>query len=471
MKAAIHSHDQPGKARLRPQEPFARIAPLLKAALLLGVCGGFALATVLTITQSLPTMLGSWWVALVQAHGHLQLYGWSGLFVVGVSFHFLPRLRGTPIALPHLLPWFLGFLMSGLVLRALSQPLIALIDHPLWRVLLVVTGILEAGALLGFMAIFFRMSRNGPPFASRPAFVSIFPLLVLAFSALGLAGVSNLYNVIQASMGAGIVPTGGDELNITLGLLGFLLPVAFAMSARALPMYAGLSGFPPRTLRLLTVSYALGLFLLCLSFFQIPWQPALNALGMCCIGGTILMFIGVFLRLMLTRGQLPQHIKKLATEPTTVAQSYKTRVSDEGKAYGPFVALVASSYLWAMLGGILLLADGLSVLISGSVLVDIDIIRHSLTIGFISLLISGIAPRMLPGFSGKHIASASLVRATLWLGNIAALLRVGVLLLSPLASMVYPPTRTISELLFALSGPIGLIFATCLLINIWPTLR
>ncbi len=48
----------------------------------------------------------------------------------------------------------------------------------------------------------------------------------------------------------------------------------------------------------------------------------------------------------------------------------------------------------------------------------IDAIRHSLSVGFITLLICGIAPRMLPGFSGGNIASP-------------ALLRVGSLLLAP----------------------------------------
>lgn len=92
----------------RHQEPFTRVASLLEAALLLGAGGGFVLATILTLTQALAVPLGPWWTALAQAHGHLQLYGWAGLFVLGVAFHFLPRLRGTPLAAPWLVPWILG---------------------------------------------------------------------------------------------------------------------------------------------------------------------------------------------------------------------------------------------------------------------------------------------------------------------------------------------------------------------------
>src|SRR3989442_15843989 len=78
------------------QEPFTRVAPLLGAALLLGTGGGFVLATVLTLTLALHLSVGPWWAAMAQAHGHLQLYGWAGLFVLGEAFHFLPRLRGAP---------------------------------------------------------------------------------------------------------------------------------------------------------------------------------------------------------------------------------------------------------------------------------------------------------------------------------------------------------------------------------------
>ncbi len=69
--------------KMQHQEPFKRVAPLLSAALLLGAGGGFALATVLTLTQLLQVSLGSWWPALAQAHGHLQLYGWAGLLCWG----------------------------------------------------------------------------------------------------------------------------------------------------------------------------------------------------------------------------------------------------------------------------------------------------------------------------------------------------------------------------------------------------
>jgi uncharacterized protein involved in response to NO len=125
--------------------------------------------------------------------------------------------------------------------------------------------------------------------------------------------------------------------------------------------------------------------------------------------------------------------------------------------------------MWAMLGALLLLIDAIGLLATSATPLAFDAIRHSFAVGFIALLICGIAPRMLPSFSGRHIASPHLVSATLWLGNAAALLRVGSVLLAPLLPGIQG--NAIDSFLFSLSGPFGLALAICLAINLWPLLR
>jgi len=134
MHTTAHGNISPPpiSEKMRKQEPFSRVAPILKTALLMGAGGGFLLATVLTVTRAFSVPLGAWWEAVAQAHGHLQLYGWAGLFVLGVALHFLPRLRGTPLAGARLVPWLLGSMIVGLVLRAVSQPLLAVSRASVW---------------------------------------------------------------------------------------------------------------------------------------------------------------------------------------------------------------------------------------------------------------------------------------------------------------------------------------------------
>src|SRR5437660_3372656 len=243
------------------------------------------------------------------------------------------------------------------------------------------------------------------------------------------------------------------------------------MSARSLPMYSGLEAFPQKLVWPLAITYFLGLVLICAgTIVSASWSGIVTGGGMVCIGAVVILFVGVFLRLMRSRGRLPRRVAALAPEPQAVARSYKAKVTKEGKDYGPFVLLVASAYMWAVLGGVLLVIDGVAQILLGEPVFALDAIRHSFAIGFIALLICGIAPRMIPGFSGGSIFSPKLVRATLWLGNSAALLRVGSLLLAPLLALFQGTGSTIVAVMFGLSGPIGLALAICLAVNLWPAL-
>ncbi len=468
----ITAQSKPGK--LSQQEKFSRVVPVLASALLMGAGVGFVLASILTLALALRINLGAWWIATAQAHGHIQLYGWAGLFVVGVALHFLPRLRGTPLAIPRLIPWILATLVAGLLLRVFSQPLFLVTGSRLWAISLIISGVLECAALVTVVFLFGMTVWRGPVLATRPAFLGVMPFLVGAFCALGIASCVNLVSVAQAALSAGLVPTATDNLNVTLGLFGFLIPMALAMSAQSLPMYAGLEAFPRRILWPLAGMYFSGLVLVSAGIIagsqQSTWSGVLNSLGMLLLGIDLLIFISVFMRMMRARGRLPEKVVRLAPSPEAAIQNYQKHVRVERNTYGPFVALVASAYMWALLASILLIVDGLTTLSGHSSFIAIDAIRHSLAAGFITLLICGISSRMIPGFSGGRIASPALVGAMLWLGNTAALLRVGSLLLAARLATISFAGGSLYSILFGLSGPIGLALAICLAVNLWPAL-
>jgi hypothetical protein len=242
------------------------------------------------------------------------------------------------------------------------------------------------------------------------------------------------------------------------------------MSARALPLYAGLDAFPRRPLWIAAWIYVAGLALACVGAAAGENAAALMGWGLAAMGTTLVYFVVAFVRLMRGRGHLPRRVAELAPQPEAVERAYVAQVARGRNAYGPFVALVASAYMWALLGGLLLLADGAALALGQTPPVAFDAARHALALGFIALLICGVAPRMLPGFSGGHIASPRLVTATLWLGNAAALLRVGSLLLAPPLAALGPAGTALDTALFGLSGPLGLALALCLLANLWPAI-
>src|SRR4051794_23047146 len=97
-------------------------SPFVRAALGLAISAGFGLGGLLFATSALHLPGGTWWAAAAQAHGHLQLFGWVGLPVCGIGWHFLPRLRGAPHADRGHAALALGLLATGLLGRALAQP-------------------------------------------------------------------------------------------------------------------------------------------------------------------------------------------------------------------------------------------------------------------------------------------------------------------------------------------------------------
>jgi uncharacterized protein involved in response to NO len=292
---------------------------------------------------------------------------------------------------------------------------------------------------------------------------SIAPFIFGAFLGLSLAGVLNLFNCLTALASGGLIPATGDETNITLGLFGFLIPVALAMSTRMLPLYARIQPFPAHLLRALALVYFGGVIFWLLGIF-LPGLlfASVSGLGFLLIGMVMLIFTGYFLHLMRHRTQLPPQIAAHASHPEMLAERARQRRREEQRRYGPYVALIGSAYLWGSFGALLLVIDGVASLLFGTLPVTVDVIRHSFAVGFITLLICGIATRMIPSFSSKAIRSPRLVTAILLLGNLAALLRVGSLLLAP----VLPG----SEFFFAVSGPTGLALVLCLTVNLWPAL-
>jgi uncharacterized protein involved in response to NO len=443
---------------------FERTAPYLRAALLLGSGGGFALATVLTLSPFFGIPLGTWWAAIVQTHGHLQVFGWAGLFVAGVALFFLPRLRGTPLVWPALLPWVLGLQLTSLILRFVSQPFLVATGWLLWKILLILSGVLEALALSAIVLLLVQSARGKSATKSSVEGVrSIAPFLFGAFLGLALAGIINLLNCMTALTNGGLIPPAGDQANITLGLFGFLVPVALAMSTRMLPLYAGIQPFPAPLLWILALAYFAGVILWSLG----PLLPglllaAMSGLGLLVIGMVMLVFTGSFLRLLRHRTHIPPQGASHTPHTELLVERVRQRRREEQCRYGPYVALIGSAYLWGSLGALLMGIDGIASLLFGALPVMVDAIRHSFAVGFITLLICGIAVRLVPSFSGKAIRSPRLVTATLLLGNLAALLRVGSVVLAP----VFPG----SAVFFALSGPTGLALILCLTVNLWPAL-
>jgi uncharacterized protein involved in response to NO len=137
---------------------------------------GFSIAAYLSSVLGLGFPVSRGFASFMQVHGHAQLVGWAGLFIIGVSLHFIPRLAGVPIAQPQWLrtiPWSMAV---GLGIRSIGQSVLPyLTDTPAmtpvaW--LVVTSGVLEAWGILSYVYILVSTIRGTAPAEQRASSVS-----------------------------------------------------------------------------------------------------------------------------------------------------------------------------------------------------------------------------------------------------------------------------------------------------------
>jgi uncharacterized protein involved in response to NO len=404
----------PAPARVAP-DGTAVWEPFVWAAIWLALVAGFGLGGALFAAPVLGLPLGAWLPAAAQVHGHIQLFGWAGLMVLGVGLHFLPRLRGRPLAGHRHALTAVRLLLTGLVLRAVVQPLVTLNGPPalstLLRAALALSGILElAGAtlVLGLLAV---TARGAPPLRARPGFLQVAPFMVAALASFWLAMLVNLVTVVRAALsGTGVMDRGLDGLAVLIALNGFVVPIAVGMGARIFPLHFA-SRLPHlRSLRSGLVCLLIGLALRIAG--TLTFAPLVNALGLISTAFAYVLFV-LGLQVFAQRRK--------------VAGARTAWFRDAAQWHG------VSAFVWLLLDAGLLLVGGITFLLRGTGDSYRDIDRHILGAGFITLLILGEGANLLPGFGAGPLRSQALVWATLVCANAAAVLRVGPLVLPWLA--------------------------------------
>ncbi len=402
-------------------KPAAGDAPLwplfVQAAMVLAGTAGFGLGAALFAASALGLPLGLWWPAAAQAHGHVQVFGFGGLMVLGVGLHFLPRLRGSSLLHPARTRAGALLLIVGLALRALSQPALAATDGSgthvsILEACLVVSGVLE---LLGASLILLQMGsvlRRGPPLRSRTHLWPVLPFFVTAFATYWLALGINLAGLLAAARsGTALVADDFDDLSTQVGFYGFLIPISVAMAERNFPI---LFRTPLPNLPLLRAGLAVllaGLGLRAAGALASSTQATgLGALATAAAIGMFFLGLGI----VAPRRPLPRQPVRPLREPIQLH--------------------AVTAFLWLLFVAFLLLQTALAAWDSSVVAVSQDAERHALGAGFVTVLILGLGAQLLPGFANRRRRSDALLWVTLVLGNGAALLRVAPALISSLSS-------------------------------------
>lgn len=324
--------------------------------------------------------------AWLQAHGHAQIFGWIGSFILGIGFYSLTKMAGMArfAVSRSWVSWALW--TAGVTLRWATN-----LWEWHWRTMLPLSALLE---LAGFLLFFVTVSRHrGPkPKAGAAAESRVWMGVVIAGTAGFLLSLSaNLGVALDAAL-AGAGPAIAHVPNQRLlALFTWAFPVVtiWGFSARWLPVFLGLR--EPRS-RLLVAALAVNL------------AATAGALAGWWLAAAALFTLGAALAAaalgVLRRGVRPA--KTTGVHPT-------------------FPLWVRFAYGWLLVSAVLTVAAALWDVEGGLWGAS----RHALTVGFISTMVFAIGQRVLPAFCGMRVLfSPALMFAGLALLNAGCTLRV-----------------------------------------------
>ena len=340
----------------------------------LGVWNLVAISSHRAANSVLPT-----WI---QAHGHTQIFGWIGTFILGIGFYSIPKLRHIH-QLELSVVWVTwGLWTSGVTLRWLTN-----VYQWHWCALLPLSATLELAAFV----IFFRAISGHRPQGSGKQKLEEWIFVVIAGSiGLLLALLVNFGAVLFLALTGTSpeVPAGFDQSFLVLQTWGFLVPFVWGFSAKWFPIFLGLRPVRGRVLLL---------------------AVALNSLGVLAAFLSSMLVAGLFLFAGITFAihalglfELPERLPKVRG------------------AHSSFPTFVRIAYVWA------LVAAGLGIW-AASVIRPQGIwgaSRHALTAGFLATMVVAIGQRVLPAFAGRCLFSAKLMFVALLLLTAGCMLRV-----------------------------------------------
>ncbi len=439
--------------------------PLVWSAILLGILGGFGLGAHMVFVQAFGYPISPAFPAMIQVHGHLQLLGWTGLFIIAVSLYKLPRLMSARPNSPHLSLVLLVLVAGGVVVRSCAE--IAIYYSPavqLWRYGVCLGAIMESSGIFVYLFVIVRALIRFTPNPAAFAASGIVPFLVVSlvgwcvYAWINTAGaLSFLYSPEL------LIDAHWTRLATGSYVYLILLPSCFAYSIGTFPIFLRLRA-PNWPVKRVAMLYLLGASLQLSSSVLEGVDTDLF--------GRIASSSGILLRaaavcwlcfeLDLLRLRAPwvlKYRKKLNRENNPP----RDRASDYGQ-FGNFEWLIYAAFGWLLLAVLAELIDAIGGSVSPT-FVSASIIRHWYLLGFVTHLILGMAVRLIPGFLGSsRIAYPALVRLSFVLILTATIGRTLPLLFSLLEFQVFRG-------LYGFSGVLAMLALCCLGINLFATVR
>lgn len=344
-----------------------------------GTLLGFSNLVAISAHHGLSGLSAAW----IQGHGHAQVFGWIGSFVLGIGFYSQPAHGRSVLRVP--LTCFVLW-TSGAALRWAVN-----IYGWHWRLLLPASAAFELIAILLFVraASHHKLpEREGLP---KPKMELWMVSVLLSTAGLAAAVIFNFVECLHLAAQGELLsfPHGLDQRYLVVLGWGFLAPVVWGFSARWLPTFLAVARPDSRLFSAALILDVAGVLSGCAGWIR-P-AAALLALSAVAIGFGL---------------HLTQH------------PHGRAKVQGIHPSFPTFIRL---AYVWLVIAGWMTVwaafADQHGGIWGAS--------RHALTVGFAATMVFAIGPRILPHFGGIYsIFSKRLMFLSLLLLQVGCTLRV-----------------------------------------------
>lgn len=363
----------------------------------------------------------------INAHGHAQIFGWVGLFVMGFAYQAFPRMRHTSLWRPDLANLSFYLMVFGVTARAVGEPLY---EWPLMRELAISASFAEIVAIALFITVLLRtFQRSGKPYAPHDAYI----LASLAFFLIQAAyDLALLYATTTAPGRAEllrIIATYQAPLR-DLQIHGFALLIILGVGIRMFPALFGFAAPGQRLVRnaLVVLIFAVlgeaGCFLIMRRSGNPTWAMPMYAAMLALAGASILLtFRWGWLAQPAQRDRSSKFVR------AAVAWLHTSMI---------LLALAPLYMQWALPSAQNLSDSGQHAAAIGFSHAYYGAVRHAITVGFISLMILGMAAKIVPTLNGVDIRLLSPLWIPFALVNVGCFTRVAFQIATDFGDWAFP---------------------------------
>jgi hypothetical protein len=345
----------------------------------------------------------------VNAHGHAQIFGWVGLFVMGFAYQAFPRFKHTTLAYPRVARTSLVLMLLGIVGRSVGEPLADLANRI--GPIAVASSVVETVAIVLFLGVILTTWRRAEKGLAHYDWYIV--------SAMGWFLVQAIYETVY--LAATLHTTDHDQLIRLVAtyqgalrdvqIHGFALLMILGVSQRIFHNFYGLRA-PNRNLSLIALTF-------------------LNLAIVGEVAGLILM------RLAGRHWAGVWYLSALILAVTVVVLVANWHIF--GRAIEPdrSLKILRVAYVWLFVSlAMLVLLPVYQFIVLPRVAPESEAvqigfshayygaIRHAITVGFVSLMIVGVASKVVPTLNGVDVKRLPGLWLPLVLINLGCAMRV-----------------------------------------------